>query len=153
MKRIGSILALALLTACAPQDVVPGKSSARFMEYPTQLFDVFEAACTGPAYTFSHTGKEVYECRELLPPPEAAATILAYDGYPEDLPQLVIRFVATEDAPGYVVDAELFLNVPQKEGLAQRVVPGDPRINRRMSRLLRMAGGAPIEPGVLAEPG
>ncbi|MEX0349561.1 MAG: hypothetical protein AB3N15_09050 [Paracoccaceae bacterium] len=115
------------------------------MEYPTQLFDVFETACNGPAYTFTRVSKDVYECRELLPPPEAAATILTYDGYPEDLPQLVIRFSASDATPGYLVDAELFLNVPQKEGLPQRVVPGDPRINRRMSRLLSMAGGVPVE--------
>ncbi|MDP5216376.1 hypothetical protein Q5Y75_04020 [Ruegeria sp. 2205SS24-7] len=153
MKHFGISALLILLAACAPQDVVPGKSSARFNEYPTQLFDIFELACDGPAYTFNRPGKDVYECRELLPPPEAAATILAYDGYPEDLPQLVIRFSASQSAPGYVVDAELFLNVPQKEGLAQRVVPGDPRINRKMSSLLRMAGGVPITPDAPADPG
>lgn len=144
VTRIGYLAIAAFIAACTPQNVVPGKTSAHFLDYPTQLFDVFESACDGPAYTFNRPDKDTYECRELLPPQEAAATILTYDGYPEDLPQLVVRFIATEAEPGYTVDAELFLNVPQIRGQAKRVVPGDPRISRKMSRLLQKAGGVPM---------
>ena len=135
---------LAVLAGCATQDIVAGSSKARFGSYPTRLFNAFENACTGPEHTFRKTDGDVYECRELLPPPVTAAAILQYDGYPEDLPELVIRFIATEDVSGFLVNTELFLNVPQKEGAPLKVIPSDPRISRRMARLLEAAGGEPV---------
>lgn len=147
MRLIIAMAAFAGLMACSPQDVVsnahPGRSSAHFDDYPTRLFDIFESTCSSPAQNFLKRGEHVYECREYLPPRPTAAAILGYDGYPEDLPQLVIRFSASQETPGYQVDAELFLNVPQRGGQAIRVVPADPRINRRMTRLLKKAGGTP----------
>lgn len=144
MKPILVATFFTILTACATQDLVPGKNAAHFDQYPTRLFNVFETACSGPEHTFNRPSDDVYECRELLPPPATAAAILQYDGYPEDLPQLVIRFIAQSQDPGYRVDTELFLNVPRRSGAALRVIPSDPRISRRMSRLLRAAGGEPL---------
>ncbi|SEK06832.1 hypothetical protein SAMN05444007_1179 [Cribrihabitans marinus] len=140
----GSALMIFLLGGCVAQDVGPVAPSARFEDPPTRFLEAFEASCIGPAREFRELSTGALECREFMAPAATAAAIVEYDGYPQDLPQLVIRFLASEDAPGYRVDSELFLNVPQRTGLARRIAPSDPRITRQINRLYRAAGGEPM---------
>ena len=137
------ILPWVVVAACAPQDVVAPSGKARFAEYPESLIEAIQATCTGPAQTFSRPDRNSVECREYLPPEPTAAIILTYDGTPQDLPQLVIRFDTRADAPGYLVENNVFLNVPQKQGKPRRVSQVDGRVNRKLDDLYRRAGGVP----------
>lgn len=142
MRRSLALL-LVVLGACTTQDVEKAHSKARFASYPTDLLAAFESACTGPAQTFSSPAPDLVECREYLPPEPTAAIILNYDGTPENLPQLVIRFHTTADAPGYVVQNDVYLNVPQKEGNEIQVRHYDTRLHRTLEELYKRAGGVP----------
>ncbi|QBF32116.1 hypothetical protein [Thalassococcus sp. S3] len=147
--KLGYMLFFGALTACAPQDLVSGTTesgSARFSDYPDTLFAAFQAACSGPAHAFSRPARDAVECRELMPPDVTAALIVTYDGTPEDLPRLVIRFDAKRDAPGYLVRNDIFFNVPQREGGALQIRQPDPQLTQRLNRLYRRAGGVPERP-------
>ncbi len=132
-------------SACAPQDMGSTSGKARFAAYPAQLLAALESACNGPAQTFVRPTPDSVECREFLPPPSTAAIILTYDGTPEDLPQLVIRFQTRPDAPGYLVENQVYLNVPRKRGAPLHVRQDDhPRLNRALNALYRRTGGVPV---------
>ncbi|MBK0329412.1 hypothetical protein I5535_19240 [Rhodobacteraceae bacterium F11138] len=132
-----------ILAACAPQDMVEASRTARFSEYPDSLLSALERACDGPAQTFSRPSTDTIECRQYLPPRPTAAIILTYDGTPEDLPQLVIQFRTSPDAPGYLVQNQVFLNVPQKSGSVLHVRQQDARLDRELAGLYRRTGGVP----------
>ena len=142
MRHIAALLVLSL-GACATQDVAPPSGKARFNAYPDALYAAFESACSGPAQTFSRPEAGVVECREFLPPEPTAAIILNFDGTPEKLPQLVIRFRTRKDDPGYLVENDVYLNVPQKSGGPIEVRQNDSRLLRRLDTLYRRAGGVP----------
>lgn len=138
------LLLLGLVSGgCSTQNVVPDNGKARFASYPDSLISAFQSACSGPAQTFTRPSHDAVECREYLPPEPTAAIILTYDGTPEDLPQLVIRFRTRADSPGYVVENEVFLNVPQKNGDPLHVIQRDARLNRVVGKLYKRAGGTP----------
>jgi hypothetical protein len=130
-------------SACGTQDVAVSTGKARFADYPDSLISALQIACDGPAQTFSRPTRNSMECREYLPPEPTAAIILTYDGTPEDLPQLVIHFQTRAEAPGYVVENEVFLNVPQKLGPDLKVRQADARLNRMLDALYTRAGGLP----------
>ena len=132
-----------VLAACAPPHVGPDTGKARFPDYPDALFEAFRAACDGPAANFLQPARDTVECRQFLPPDVTAGLILAHDGTVEDLPQLVIRFTASADAPGYVVENDVYVNVPQATGGARRVRQEDRTITWRLNRLYTRAGGVP----------
>jgi len=131
------------LGACATQDVAVSSGKARFTEYPDALIDAFETACEGPAQSFSRPAPNLIECREYLPPATTAVIILSFDGPPEALPALVIQFRTIEDAPGYLVENDVFLNVPQKSGVPLQVRRPDPKLSRTLDALYKRAGGVP----------
>lgn len=141
--RLPLILALLGLAGCATQDVVPSSGKARFTEYPNALIDAFESACEGPAQSFNRPGPDVVECREFLPPKTTAAIILSFDGTPEDLPELVIRFRTQIDEPGYLVQNDVFLHVPQRDGNPLQVRKPDAKLARTLDALYVRAGGVP----------
>jgi len=132
-----------VLASCATQDMVASTGKARFADYPDTLISALQAACSGPAQAFSRPSANAIECREYLPPEPTASIILTYDGTPEDLPQLVIRFETRADAPGYVVQNDVFLNVPQKTGAPLKVRQRDARMSRVLDALYERAGGVP----------
>ncbi|WP_377187598.1 hypothetical protein [Ruegeria meonggei] len=134
---------LALIVACTPQDMPPPSRSAQFETYPKRLFETFETDCNGPAERFEKTGNRVFECSELLPPNATAFLILTYDGYPQDLPESVMRLTSTKTRSGYRVDAELFFNVPQRSGPAIRVPVESKTLDKALSALYRDMGGSP----------
>ena len=134
---------LLVLASCAPQDVAVSSGKARFASYPDTLLAAFETACTGPAQQFSRIDDDLVECREYLPPEPTAALILGYNGTTEDLPQLVIRFRTIANATGYLVENDVFVNVPQKSGDPIHVYQKDSRTLRRLDQLYLRAGGIP----------
>ncbi|MEM7320842.1 MAG: hypothetical protein AAF408_17705 [Pseudomonadota bacterium] len=145
MKSSVAALTFCFLVGCATQDLVAVSPAARFSDYPDDLFAAFEMSCAGPSRSFTQPNANLYECREYMPPGATAAAILEYDGHPEDLPQLVIRFRTSDLNPDVLVKAELFLNVPQKEGLPKRIAPADRRLTAKINRLFAAAGGTPVE--------
>jgi len=143
MITLRYLLPIVVLGACATQDVEVSSGKARFTEYPDALIEAFESACEGPAQSFRRPGPDVVECREFLPPQTTAAIILNFDGTPEDLPELVIRFRTQIDAPGYLVENDVFLNVPQKSGRPLQVRKPDHKLSRTLDSLYVRAGGVP----------
>lgn len=134
---------LAALAACTTQATSPASNSARFQTYPDALFEAFESACGSPAQTFSRLEPDSVECREYLPPEATAALILNFDGTPEDLPELVIRFRAEIDDDGYLVHNDVFVSVPQKSGTSLEVRRRDTKLERTLQKLYERAGGVP----------
>lgn len=132
-----------ILSACAPQYVGPASGKARFSEFPQPLFDAFRASCVGPTRSFSEPRPNSAECRELMPPDITAAFILEYDGQLQDLPRLVIRFQAEQDAQSYLVRNDIFVNIPQSTGAPRQVPFQDARLRRELDTLYTNAGGVP----------
>lgn len=146
MRPVPAALGLLLtvvISTCTTQDIVASNAKARFAAYPDSLVEALESACAGPAQTFLRPTPDSIECREYLPPEPTAAIILTYDGIPSDLPQLVIRFKTQSDTQGYLVENDVYLNVPQKSGAPLHVRQQDPRLNRVVKALYRRAGGVP----------
>jgi hypothetical protein len=136
-------LFLVFLGACATQTMAVSSGTARFTEYPDSLFQAVESACDGPAKTFSRPSADLVECREFLPPEPTAAIILKFDGTPQNLPQLVIRFRTHAEGPGYLVENDIFLNVPQKSGDSLQVRQQDARLSHTLDALYQRSGGIP----------
>jgi len=134
---------IVFVAACAPQDVATSTGKARFSDYPQPLFDAFRESCEGPARNYRSSGPNAVECRELMPPRITAAFILEYSGIPEDLPRLVIRFEAQEDAGSYLVSTDVYVNVPQRSGGPRQVPFEDPQLRRQVEILYINAGGVP----------
>ncbi len=142
---LGSVFAagMLMLGACAPQDLEPPHTKARFSSYPRDLLGAFESACTGPANLYSEPADGVAECREYLPPDPTAALILQYDGTPEDLPQMVIQLRTRADTPGFLVEHDVYLNVPQKTGADIQIREYDTELHRTLEQVFIRAGGVP----------
>ncbi len=143
MLLIRLLPVMALFVACTPQDVPPPARSAQFDTYPKRLFDTFEIECDGPGERFEKTGNRVFECSELIPPETTAFLILNYDGYPQDLPKSVMRMTSTQNSRGYRVDAELYFDVPQKNGPTVRVPVESKTLDKALSALYQAMGGSP----------
>lgn len=141
--RLATLLMVAILTGCAAPEPGPTSGKARFAEYPNALIAAVKSACIGPSQTFSRPQHDMVECREYLPPEPTAAIILNFDGTAEDLPQLVIRFRTTQDDPGFLVQNDIYLNVPQKTGGTLKVKQTDAEFNRTLNALYERAGGVP----------
>ncbi|MBI6629099.1 hypothetical protein [Pontibaca salina] len=142
MRRIIPLILVAL-TACVPPVDDSSIGVARFASYPDDLFTALELACSSPAQTFLRLSENRVECREYLPPEPTAALILSHDGTQEDLPQLVIRFDAHADTLGWLVENDVFLNVPRRSSSALELRERDPRMTRTLNALYRRAGGVP----------
>lgn len=141
--RLPVLLAPIVLLACTVPTAEPPSGMARFPEYPQALFDAFRESCTGPARDFVVTDRNSVECRELMPPDLTASVLLAFDGMLEDLPRVVVRFRAEPRPPGYLVSNEVFVNVPQREGDAVRLLFTDPRLRCEVAAFYIRAGGVP----------
>jgi hypothetical protein len=141
--RLPVFLAPFALIACALTPPEAPSGMARFPGYPQALFDAFRQSCTGPARDFVVTDRNSVECRELMPPDVTASVLLAFDGTLEDLPRLVVRFEAEPQAGSYLVSNEVFVNVPQRQGEAVRLLFTDPRLRRDVAALYARAGGVP----------
>ncbi|MFQ6548976.1 hypothetical protein AADZ90_013540 [Aestuariibius sp. 2305UL40-4] len=140
------------LAACAPPvDVAqfavadrPGAQAAYFSEYPSDLLDAAQEACSGPGDEIRRHQGDSFSCEMLLPPEATAGIILEYDGNLEDLPRFVFRFDTEERGSGYLVTTDNFVRVPQRDGGTIRIRLRDMRLERRMAILLTQAGGRPL---------
>lgn len=141
--RVLALLPIVALAACATQDVGTSSGKAHFAAYPDSLFDAFESACGGPAQSFHRPEPDMVECREYLPPEATAALILSFDGTTDDLPELVIRFRAEAADAGYLVENDVYVSVPQKNGQRLQVRREDQKLMRTLDELYERAGGVP----------
>lgn len=135
---------LAFIVSCTSQEPPPESRSAQFAEYPENLFKTFKTDCAGPGDNYVKTGSNSFECRETLSPDATAYLILSYDGYPQNLPQIVTRLSSMKNQKGYRVDAELFFLVPQKNGKTLRIPVESKELDRDFSRLYTDFGGTPV---------
>ncbi|WP_144389823.1 hypothetical protein [Phaeobacter sp. 22II1-1F12B] len=69
--------------------------------------------------------------------------IMAYEGILDDLPRLVLQFHVEPDEPGYLVQFDSYLNVPQKTGAPLRVFYRNPTVTQTVNKIMRVAGGVP----------
>lgn len=142
MRLIFALLLVAI-AGCSPQDVEDSTGKARFTEYPDRLFAAFEASCSTPAQSFSRPSPDLVECREYLPPEHTAALILGFDGTPKDLPQLVVQFSTTADGSDYLVEHDIFMNVPQKSGQNLHLQRDSHSQRRTLVEFYKRSGGKP----------
>ena len=141
--RLILVVLVVVVVACTAQDVAVSSGMARFSEYPDDLIAAFKAACEGPAQSFDEPAPGLFECSEYLPPEPTAAIILNFDGTPEDLPVLVIRFRTTQEPESYLVENDVFLRIPQRDGKVLQVRSPDPELNRVLDQLYVLSGGVP----------
>ncbi len=144
MRFLSWLPLMALIVSCTSQETPLASRSAQFPEYPQRLFSTFKTDCAGPGDKYIKTGADIFECRETLPPEATAYLILSFDGYPQNLPQIVTRLSSTKNQTGYRVDAELFFLVPQKSGRTLRIPVESKDLDRNFSRLYTDFGGTPV---------
>ncbi len=144
MTAFRIISLFALIVACTPQETPATSRSAQFSAFPDKLFATFETSCNGPGEEFRKIGNRQFECQELLPPKTTAYLILNYDGYPQNLPKSVTRLTAEKNAGGYLVEADLFFNVPRETGPAAKVPVESKELDKTLSAIYRTMGGSPF---------
>lgn len=137
------LLSVVFLGGCVTQDVAQISHRARFAEYPENLLESVESACSEPSDSFSRPDDQTIECRTYLDPRETAVAIMAYEGTLDDLPRLVLQFHVEPDEPGYLVQFDSYLNVPQKTGAPLRVFYRNPTVTHTVNKIMRVAGGVP----------
>jgi len=135
--------AFALIVACTPQDIGAVSRSAQFSDFPDDLFEAFKASCSDPSEEFSEAANGARECKHFLPPDTTAYLILSFDGYPQSLPQSVMRLTPTRNQQGYRVDADLYLAVPQIGGTTLKIPVESESLDRKLTELYRVTGGTP----------
>jgi hypothetical protein len=147
MTRFFALITL-IVAGCTPihgeADPVDGRITARFTEYPGDLFMALEATCNKPNERFVRRDRNLMQCRSLLPPQATAAIILNYDGTIEDLPELVVQFSGAQDATGYILENRYYLHVPRRGTVPVHVIQGDWVVERRMRELMQVAGGSTV---------
>ncbi|SMX31497.1 hypothetical protein [Octadecabacter ascidiaceicola] len=121
-----------------------GAQQAYFTGYPDKLFFAAAAVCDGPGQSVVQPNANEVRCESLPAPESAAAIILQFDGTVEALPKFVISFSGHDTSQGYLVTADNYIRVPQRDGSAQQVRFPDLSIESEMSALLSAAGGRPL---------
>ena len=131
--------------AQAPIDVPAGASQALFTSRPAALFEAAGAVCSAPGQTVVRPNANQVRCESLPNPESAAALILQFDGTVEALPKFVIAFTGAPAAEGFIVVADTYIRVPQRDGGAQQIRFPDPALKQDLQTLLTQAGGRPIQ--------
>ncbi|SDW37830.1 hypothetical protein SAMN05444358_101670 [Ruegeria halocynthiae] len=144
MRLFSLLTILVVIVSCTSQESPPASRSAQFTGYPQNLFNSFKTDCAGPGDKYIKTAAGSFECRETLSPEATAYLILSFDGYPQNLPQIVTQLKSTKNQAGYRVDAELFFLVPQKNGSTLRIPIESEQLDRDFSRLYTDYGGTPV---------
>ncbi|KAA9009060.1 hypothetical protein [Histidinibacterium aquaticum] len=117
---------------------------AFFRSYPEGLFDAFALTCGGPGQSTVRPADSEIRCESLPPVEAAAALILAFDGTVDDLPRAVTSVASQEAQGGFVVTADTYIRVPQKDGGARIVRQRNAERDAVIRQLLTRAGGDPI---------
>jgi hypothetical protein len=157
------LIAVLLLGACAPRTglapapdaavdpdmaavMTVGRQTAFFATYPDMLLTAAFEACANPGQRPVRPAPDEVRC-ETLPTPEAAASlILTYEGTIEALPLFIVSFAAEPAPGGYLVTADNYIAVPQRNGQIREVRLSDARLDANMRALLEAAGGESIPP-------
>lgn len=121
-----------------------GAQQAYFTGYPEPLFFAAGAVCTEPGQNVVRPSRNEVRCESLLDPESTAAIILQFDGSIEDLPKLVWTFKGRDTAEGYLVTADNYLRVPQRNGEVQQVRFPSAETTQDARQLLQAAGGRPL---------
>ncbi len=130
--------------APAAGEAPAGAQQAYFPAFPAVLFAAASETCNGPGQTVVRPNQNIVRCESLPDPESAAAIILQFNGTVEDLPKLVIAISGRDTSQGYLVTADNYLNVPQRDGGTQQIRFPDPEAERDMRNLLVAVGGRPI---------
>ena len=151
LKFLGMALGLAACTTVTGPSVGPaagdapaGAQQAFFQGYPERLFFAAGEVCDGPGQSVVRPTADEVRCESLPDPESAAAIILQFDGTIEDLPQLVVSFIGRETTQGYLVTADNYIRVPQRDGGIRQVRFPSAQVDRDLAELLTAAGGRPL---------
>lgn len=125
-----------------------GRQSAFFASFPEPLFAGARASCQEPGDTLTMPSPQIVRCETLPPPDVAGALILRFNGDLNALPTLINTLSATPtqagNARGFVVMADYFVAVPQKDGSRITIRLEDDRIQRSIRRAFTANGGQAI---------
>jgi hypothetical protein len=119
-------------------------TKAYYPNTPTELFTAVAEACLESTQRLERPSDSIVECHEALSPDLSAKAILRYDGKPDQLPELIIRFTSTKDATGYLVENQVFISVVQKDGVTKLVPLETPNTSANVARLFKRTGGEPL---------
>ena len=125
------------LAAGAPQAFCP--------DFPEALFLAHEEVCSRPGETVVRPNDREIRCEMLLPPEMTGGLILQFGGTVEDLPKLVIAFVAqSARSGGWVVTSDNYVRVPQRDGGIREVRLPNSDLQASTEELFRRSGGRPL---------
>lgn len=130
--------------APAAGDAPAGAQQAYFTDYPNTLFTAAAVVCDEPGQMAVRPNANEVRCESLPDPEAAAALILQFDGTVEALPTFIIAFLGRETAEGYLVTADNYIRVPQRNGGVRQIRFNDPQTAQDLRELLRAAGGRPL---------
>lgn len=145
---IAGLAIVLVMAGCAPvpapappSDQPLPEQRAYFVTPPDALLDALPQICRAPTQRILRPAAGVIECRMLLPPEATAGAILRYGGTIAQLPESVIRLRLESQGEGYVLAVTNYLEVPRAGGDVLRVFFPDPRIARRVARVMVELGG------------
>lgn len=145
---LGTALYAAFLTACTPQDVALRDSGAQnlpsrrayFATDPAELHSAFRSVCDAPGDQFTQPDRQTAICRFLPSPALAAYLLTRYDGKIE-VPKLVVQKITRDAETGVEIEISYYAEVAQKSGQLRRIYAPNPTLDRRIDKMLRVAGG------------
>lgn len=150
------LLCLLALAGCMPaaapttqagvdRAVAAGAPQAYYEAFPAQLFAAHAEICARPGEEVVRPSPTEIRCEMLLPVEMTGGLILEFDGTVEDLPRMIIGFVAQEASQGgWLVTSDNYIRVPQRSGGVREVRLPDPRMRETMRELFTLSGGRPI---------
>ncbi len=155
-RALPVLAALTALAGCMPaavptsqagldRAVAAGAPQAVYDAFPAQLFAAHSEICSRPGEEVVRPTPTEIRCEMLLPVEMTGGLILEFDGTVEDLPRMIIGFVAQESADGgWLVTSDNYIRVPQRAGGVREVRLPDPRMRATMEELFAVSGGRPI---------
>lgn len=125
--------------------VAAGAPQAYYEAFPANLFAAHAQVCQRPGETVVRPSRTEIRCEVLLPPGMTGGLILEFDGTVEDLPRLVMAFIAQSATEGgWIVTSDSYLRVPQQAGGVRELRMPDPELQEVMRELLAASGGRPL---------
>lgn len=136
--------ALFLLAACetVPGGMPAGSEAALFPSYPAHVYAALEEGCSDQATVTRN--QHMIRCEGVADVETTAAIIGQFDGTIDRLPTLVTQVSGRDTDGGYLVVADNFLRVPQRNGNVNNVRFDDPELRAEMRDFMVAAGGTPV---------
>lgn len=154
VRSIAVVLGLLGLSACT--EAVPtspagieraragGAPTALYDAFPLQLFDAHAQVCNEPGETVVRPSYSEIRCEALMPPDITGSLILEFDGTVEDLPRLVTAFIVQDAEDAFLVIADSYIRIPQREGGIREIRLNNPEMQSTLRELFRRSGGRPL---------